>query len=134
MASSAYELDPNNFLGNRYNTYISKLTAYAIRKPDEYITLRETVINEVKSKQIDLLYKNFFALLKNGKMTVETGGALKSVIPTELGSPSYPDQDINQFVLSIVDKYNAILDELLDILIPDKVNNVLGNTIGKANI
>jgi hypothetical protein len=128
--ASPFELDPNNFLGNDHNAYLSKLTAYCLKNPTDYVTLRQNVRNTVKSEQIRLLYKNFFSLLRSGSFSTN-GGAPASLLSAVGAQPKVPEQEINRFVLSVVDRFNVILDELIDIILPDKINDVLGSSLAK---
>ena len=126
---SSFKVDPNNFLGHNYEDFLSQMYALALSKPNDYFELRRRIIEKVKRDAIGKLYDNFYSVLTEGT----SGGA--SLFATQ-GSikPKYPEQKVNDFCLSAAATLDEILNDLVNIIIPDKVNEILGDKIGKNKV
>ena len=48
--------------------------------------------------------------------------------------PKYPEQKVNDFCLSAAATLDEILNDLCNIIIPDKMNEIMGDKIGKNKV
>jgi len=129
--SSSFKVDPNNFLGHNYQDFLSKMYALALSNPTEYFKLRRTIIDKVKRDSITLLYDQFYEVLTAGtisKGTILFTGKAKGF------TPKYPEQKVNDFCLSAAATLDEILNDLCNIIIPDKMNEIMGDKIGATKV
>jgi hypothetical protein len=124
-----FRVDPNNYLGHQYESYLSKMYTLALSRPTDYLALRETVREKVKRAAVETIYKEYYSILTQGKLA---SGA--SVYGSTQYTPAYPQQKVNDFCLSAAASLNEILDDLCEIIIPDKMNEIMGDKIGKAKV
>ena len=130
--SSTFKVDPNNFLGHNHQDYLSKMYALALSNPTEYFELRRTIIEKVKRASITNLYDQFYEILTagtilKGKTVLFTGSAVGF-------EPKYPEQKVNDFCLSAAATLDEILNDLCNIIIPDKMNEIMGDKIGRNKV
>ena len=124
-----FKVDPNNYLGHQYESYLSKMYTLALSKPTEYLALRETVREKVKRAAVETIYKEYYSILTKGELVNQT-----SIYGSVRYTPAYPQQKVNDFCLSAAASLNEILDDLCEIIIPDKMNEIMGDKIGKAKV
>jgi hypothetical protein len=101
----------------------------ALSRPTEYLALRETVREKVKRAAVETIYKEYYSILTKGELS---GG--KSIYGSVRYTPAYPQQKVNDFCLSAAASLNEILDDLCEKIIPDKMNEIMGDKIGKAKV
>ena len=124
-----FKVDPNNYLGHQYESYLSKMYTLALSKPTEYLALRETVREKVKRAAVETIYKEYYSILTKGELANQT-----SIYGSVRYTPAYPQQKVNDFCLSAAASLNEILDDLCEIIIPDKMNEIMGDKIGKNKV
>jgi len=124
-----FKVDPNNYLGHQYESYLSKMYTLALSRPTEYLALRETVREKVKRAAVETIYKEYYSILTKGELVNQT-----SIYGSVRYTPAYPQQKVNDFCLSAAASLNEILDDLCEKIIPDKMNEIMGDKIGKAKV
>lgn len=128
---SSFKVDPNNFLGHNYEDFLSKMYALALSNPTAYFELRRSIIDKVKRASISKLYDQFYSVLTDGKLVEGQAlfiGAASGYVP------KYPEQKVNDFCLSAAATLDEILNDLCNIIIPDKMNEIMGDKIGKNKV
>jgi len=131
--ASNFEINPNNYLSNEYNEYITKLTALSLTKPVSYLELRSKLRTKLHKNAISLIYKNIFNALVRG--TDDKGNSLfaniKDVEPT-LFKVQYPNQLSTELACSGAKTLQSLMEKILDIICPDLLNGVLSEKLSKA--
>ena len=127
---SPFKVSPNNFLGHDYEDFLSKMYALALSKPNDYFLLRAEVVQKVKRAAVGKLYDTFFNALTEGND--ERGNTLFPGLNSI--KPKYPEQKVNDFCLSAAATLDEILNDLVNIIMPDKINEILGDKIGKNKV
>jgi len=129
--SSSFKVDPNNFLGHNYQDFLSKMYALALSNPTAYFELRRSIIEKVKRASISNLYDQFYKVLTEGKLSDNTN---LFIGPANGYVPKYPEQKVNDFCLSAAATLDEILNDLCNIIIPDKMNEIMGDKIGATKV
>jgi hypothetical protein len=122
-------VDPLNYLGHSHDAYLAKMYTLALSKPTEYLHLRETVKEKVKRAAVTAIYSEYYSILTKGKLANGT-----SIYGSVQYEPNYPQQKVNDFCIGAADTLNAILDDLCEIVIPDKMNQIMGDKIGSNKV
>ena len=120
--SSGYqEVDVLNHFGTNHDAYKSELYKFALTKPSEYFDLRKKVLNSVKNDAIKNLYKTIYNLMLSGKDIA--GNPV--IIAADKLEPQVPVNKINNFALSAVATMTEIVDDMIEMLLPLEINNIL---------
>ena len=132
MASSAgyttLRVDPNQYLGLKYNRFRNGMYKFALTNQEEYYTLRESILDHFVSKSIDNLFDLIYFALMNG--TTPDGSAIGNGFP--IGSdgkpiePQLPAQKVNDICVSACATLHEIIDkEVIEILMPADYNALM---------
>lgn len=128
---TSYDENSNNFavspalmLGHLYQQYQEELYLNALSKPNEYSVQRSNVIQLVKIKVVNDLYKNLRQVLCEGK----TGTTFLVNLGGRPLCPNYPPVEADSRILSIAKALDKELDEIIDIIIPP-FSDVLKNRL-----
>jgi hypothetical protein len=111
-----YSVKPSNYLGMEYEAYKSDLYALAISKPSEYFRLRKNVIQSVKTDAVGNIYTTFKNILSEGKSL--NGSPLIQTTDGTQYKPNYMNQDIGIIALKAAKTLDKILDEVIEIILP----------------
>ena len=117
-----YSVKPSNYLGMEYASYKNDLYALAISKPSEYFKLRKNVIQSVKTDAVGNIYTTFRNILSEGKSLNGT-----PLIITSDGTqykPQYMNQDIGIIALKAAQTLDKILDEVIEIILPQNFKDL----------
>ena len=117
-----YSVKPSNYLGMEYASYKNDLYALAISKPSEYFKLRKNVIQSVKTDAVGNIYTTFKNILSEGKSLA--GASLIRTTDNTTYEPKYMNQDIGILALKAAETLNAILDEVIEIILPQNFKNL----------
>ena len=126
--SSSFKVSVTNYLGHDHEDYLSKIYAFALSNPTQYFEMRAKVVKIVKRDAIGALYDTFYNVLTEGK----SGTTDLFVISGTAQQPKYPEQKVNDFCLSASATLDEILNDLCDIVIPNKMNEIMGDKLNKA--
>ena len=107
-----FKVNTSNFLGFEYNRYINDLQALAMSKPSEYYELRSAVLEALKEKVVKEVYDSYYDLLTEGKIKDS-----KAIMGNR--NPAYPCQKASEFALGAASTVNKILDDCLEIILPE---------------
>jgi hypothetical protein len=118
---TSYDENSNNFavspalmLGHLYQQYQEELYLNATSRPSEYAVQRSNVIQEVKIKVVNDLYKNLRQVLCEGKLGSKQ---LVKLNGKDL-CPNYPPVEADSRILSLCKAVDKEMDEIIDIIIP----------------
>ena len=117
-----YAVKPANYLGMEYKAYKNDLYALAISKPSEYFLLRKNVIQSVKTDAVGNIYTTFKNILSEGKAL--NGNSLIRTTDNIVYEPRYMNQDIGIIALKAAETLDAILDEVIEIILPQNFKNL----------
>ena len=112
--SNNFAVSPALMLGHLYQQYEEELYLNAVSKPSDYSEQRSKVIQLVKIKVVNDLYKNLRQVLCEGKMDttflVHLNG--KNLCP------NYPPVEADRIILSLCKAVDGEMDKIIDIIIP----------------
>ena len=114
MSTNQFEIDTSDYLGYKYDQYVDKLYAMALSKTSDYYALRDQVVEKVKIQSVQKIYKLFNDILSTG--TVDNVQVIK--INNANVSPCYSRQEISKISLKASRTLDAILNEVIDIILP----------------
>ena len=114
MSTNQFEIDTSDYLGYKYDQYVDKLYAMALSKTSDYYTLRDEVVDKVKIQSVGKIYKLFNDILSDG--TVDNVQVIK--INNVNVKPCYPRQEVSKISLKASRTLDAILNEVIDIILP----------------
>ena len=106
-----FNLNTANYLGFEYESYLNAMNAVAISKPSLYAEIRIEVLDRLKKKILDEVYKTYYDLLTEAK-------DFPKLLSVAKDGPRYPAQDASSFALGAARTINKILDEVLKIVLP----------------
>lgn len=135
--NNTFKLDTSDFLGLKYNEYKNKMYALAISKPSDFFSLREKVLDEVKTKAIGNLYETIYSILSDGKINGQSIATTNNSVSVTLPKPSYPKQNINNLSLSAAQTLDQILEQVVEILLPLDYKSLASARLeekGRANV
>ena len=139
----SFEVDANDFLGNDYNDHIARCFALALSDPKTFYTIRANITRNLKRDVVTTFYKMIFTVLSTGDTTSGTsvyrseGGGIPANFDKQLFKVQYPKQKINNLALSIVATIDDILNNVTDIIMPDKISKAVEEKLanmGKASV
>jgi hypothetical protein len=137
--TNKFMLDTNDVLGFSYQSYVSKIRALALSKPDKYFTLREEVLKSVKNDAVGNLYKTLFAVLSKGETLAGDPIGSDAKLGGRAGQfcPGYPSQKINDFCIQVAQDLADHINRAIDIILPDDFEKLAAgklNLKGRANV
>jgi hypothetical protein len=134
-------IEPDNYLGNSYNDYREQIFSLALADPKVYFSQKRKITQDPKRDAIQNLYETISKALLEGK--TRTGNSIYNATNNNAGidfgtlKPDYPKQKVNQLCLDASATLDSILNEVVDIIMPDKFNEVLEtklNKVGKGTL
>ena len=133
----SFNIDPNNYLSNYYNDHCAKCYALALSDPKNFYDARSSVTKNLKRDIVKDFYDKIYLTLNTGYtssgVSVYVGSTLN---PTDY-PVRYPTQKINEIALSFAATLDKMLDEITNIVLPDKINRVVDDklaTVGKSTL
>ena len=125
--SSAFDIDPKNYLSIEYTKYLNNLEEIAVSNPNQFFKMKANMVEEVKSATTLMIYNLIKGILSTGNCTGLNGGShIYERVRPDL-HPNYPKQLINDISLSLVETINNYLDQhVCDILMPRRLQSLVG--------
>ena len=123
-SSDPFRLDPENVLGFKYSTYMSKMRGLAISNPSKYYEIRAVVEERIKSDAVRNLYTTIYNCLSKGQDI--KGNPFDSTYLGATGStqPQYPHQKINDVGMEISEVLGLKLNEVLELILPSSFDKL----------
>ena len=106
-----FEVDTADYLGFKHEEYLDDIQSLALSEPSKYYALRKKVLKALKQEVVESVYATYYGLLTTGKIGAE---AVMGIY-----NPAYPQQLASKFALGASKTINEILDDCLDIILPD---------------
>lgn len=129
--NQSFRVDPNVYLGHKYNSYKDKLFAFSVAQPSNYLKLREQITTALKTDLIDVVYKLVFNALTQG--TIVTNGNTQFLVSGNGldGSlaPNFPPQKVGEIALSASATFDKLMDEVVELIIPISFNKVVEKSL-----
>jgi ferredoxin len=121
----AMKIDLENYLSNQYASYLDRVNALALAKPNDYFKYREEVSKHIKTEAIKNLYNTLYNALRYGCKSVVGTGAKGVRISTQLplgegevDDVHMSDTVINEKCISCATALNTFLDEIINDICP----------------
>ena len=115
--SGAYDVSILNVMGRHQKSARNKLYAEAIKNPDGYISLRDSMETLVIDENINRLYKMFKSLLLSG--TDEEGNQIFTYVDGRAYAPRLPEATITKFAIRASETLEKILEEAMEEVYPE---------------
>ena len=133
--SNTFQTDPTNYLGNQYSDHIAAMYALALSEPKKFYTVRAHVTKTLKREIIKDFYAKVFSVLstaKIGAFYVYGNVGITNAEALESYRCEYPNQKINELALSFASTIDSMMEEVVDIIMPDKINRVVDSKLAKV--
>ena len=134
VSTDNFKTDPNNYLGSEYNNHLAAMYALALSSPKEFYSARANASNALKTKIIKEFYDTIYLALSEAKTSAGLiyGGAISGGRLEERFGCKYPKQKINEKALSFVSTLNDMMDEIIEIIMPNSINRVVDDKLAKV--
>ena len=129
-----FKIDPNQWLGHEYESYLNKIKAFSLVDPKGYLMLMDETERKIKRDVVKNLYEVMFNILQLG---IDSNGRPLFIIDNKPLNPKYMLQETNEFILSASQTIDNFLKHLLDLVLPERYTQLTEKSLGKlgnANI
>lgn len=135
----SFKVEPNNYLGQDYADHCSRCYSLALSDPKSFYSARANVTQALKRKVVKDFYDKIYSVLSTGQIDSNYvyGTAITNADAAANYQVKYPTQKINEIALSFAATIDKMLDEIANIILPDKINRVVEeklSNIGKSTL
>ena len=120
LNSSKFYIDIKNELGLNYKKVRGDLLATSLAKPQNYYTLRNTIISELTEAQVEKMYAVVWRCLRNGQKPngdqITYNNATNDV--TEF-IPNVPEHIIGEYASKAAKTIENLMEDIIEQILPD---------------
>ena len=120
LTTSKFYIDIKNELGLNYKKVRGDLLATSLAKPQNYYTLRNTIINAMTESQVENMYLIVWRCLRNGQKP--NGDAITynnaSDVVTQF-VPQVPEHIIGEFASKAAKTIENLMEDIIEQILPD---------------
>ena len=134
MSVNNFQTDANNYLGNQYSDHVAAMYALALSEPQKFYSARARVTSKLKREIIKSFYKDIFDVLSTAKLNGNYiyDGVISNGDADRMYKCEYPNQKINELALSFASTLDSMMQEVVDLVMPDKINRVVDSKLAKV--
>ena len=125
-----FKMNANDYLSNYYNDHKSRMISLALSNPTLFYDVKSNVISILKRDLVEKFYDTIFEVLSKG--TVNTIDIYKGLISISKYPIKYPSHLINEKALSFASSIDEMLDDIVNIIMPEKIDAIVTNTLAKV--